>query len=271
MFFRRLFVGILSGSAALIAGCRGVRRPGGRFAIPRRPGRTRSTITTAPRSPTRIGRSKTPTAPATRPGSRPRTRSRSPSSKRFPSASAIRKRLTELWDYEKFSPAEHRGGPVLLHATTRACRTRACSITTDSLEAEPRVLLDPNTLSADGTVALAGTGSATTASCWPTAPPRRARTGTSGRSATSPPAKDLGDHLKWIKFSSAAWTPDGKGFFYGRFPEPKPGDDLKGANYYQKLYYHRLGTPADGGRPGLGRPEHKEWRAAPTSPTTAST
>ena len=74
------------------------------------------------------------------------------------------------------------------------------------------------------------------------ASPRPARTGTSGRSATSRPGKDLPDRLKWIKFSGAEWTPDGQGFFYGRFPEPRPGEDLKGANYYQKVYYHRLGT-----------------------------
>ena len=84
-----------------------------------------------------------------------------------------------------------------------------------------------------------------------------------GRSATSRPAQDLPDRLKWIKFSGAEWPPDGRGFFYGRFPEPRPGDDLKGANYYQKVYYHRLGTPQADDRLVWEDPEHKDWRAVP--------
>ena len=76
--------------------------------------------------------------------------------------------------------------------------------------------------------------------------------------------RDLGDHLKWIKFSAAEWTPDGKGFFYGRFPEPRPGDDLKGANYYQKVYYHRVGTPQTEDALVWQDAEHKEWRADAT-------
>ena len=54
--------------------------------------------------------------------------------------------------------------------------------------------------------------------------------------------KDTDDDLKWVKFSGASWTPDSRGFFYSRYDEPK-GDSLKSTNYFQKLYYHRLGTP----------------------------
>ena len=62
----------------------------------------------------------------------------------------------------------------------------------------------------------------------------------------------------------AEWTPDGQGFFYGRFPEPRPGEDLKGANYYQKVYYHRIGTDQADDRLVWEDPEHKEWRAVRT-------
>ena len=68
------------------------------------------------------------------------------------------------------------------------------------------------------------------------------------------------DHLQWIKFSGASWTKDGKGFYYSRFPEPKPGEDLKGANYYQKLYYHKLGTPQSDDVLVYERPDQKEWQ-----------
>ena len=125
------------------------------------------------------------------------------------------------------------------------------------------MLLDPNTLSADGTVALAGTkvsedgrylayGIAAAGSDWNEWSVREVATG-----------KDLTDRLKWIKFSGAEWSPDSEGFFYGRFPEPRPGDDLKGANFHQKVYYHRLGTSQALDRLVWEDAEHKEWRAVP--------
>lgn len=53
---------------------------------------------------------------------------------------------------------------------------------------------------------------------------------------------DLSDHLRWIKFSGAAWTRDGKGFFYSRYPEPRTGEAMVGQNRDMKVYYHRIGT-----------------------------
>ena len=72
--------------------------------------------------------------------------------------------------------------------------------------------------------------------------------------------RDRDDELSWIKFSGASWTKDGKGFYYSRFPEPKPGEDLKGANYHQKLYFHALGTPQADDVLVYERPDQKEWQ-----------
>ncbi len=121
------------------------------------------------------------------------------------------------------------------------------------------MLLDPNALSKDGTVALSGTaftedgakmayGLAAAGSDWNEWKVRDVASG-----------KDLDDHLKWIKFSDASWSKDGTGFYYSRFPEPAKGADLKGANYHQKLYYHRLGTPQSADTLVYERPDHKEW------------
>ena len=135
--------------------------------------------------------------------------------------------------------------------------------TTDSLDGPGRTLLDPNTLSADGTVALAGTavshdgrllayGLAAAGSDWNEWKVRDVATG-----------RDYPDQLKWIKFSGAEWAPDAKGFFYGRFPEPRTGEDLKGANYYQKVYFHQMGTDQSEDRLVWEDPEHKDSRASP--------
>jgi prolyl oligopeptidase len=62
-----------------------------------------------------------------------------------------------------------------------------------------------------------------------------------------------------VNFSGVSWTPDGKGFFYSRYDEPPPDEKYTGTNYYQKLYFHRLGTPQSADRLVYERPDEKEW------------
>jgi prolyl oligopeptidase len=120
------------------------------------------------------------------------------------------------------------------------------------------VLLDPNTLSSDGTVALSNHsitddgkllayGTAASGSDWVVWHVRDVDSG-----------KDLPDVIQWVKFSDVAWTKDGKGFYYGRFDEPKQGTVLLDTNYFQKLYYHRLGTRQSEDKLIYERPDNKE-------------
>ncbi len=176
----------------------------------------------------------------------------------IPQREKIRKRITELWDYEKFG-TPRREGSRYFWTRNSGLQNQSVYYVADGLDATPRVLLDPNTLSKDGTVALSGTsitddgslmayGLAAAGSDWNEWKVRDVATG-----------QDLDDHLKWIKFSDASWSKDGKGFYYSRFPEPTKGADLKGANYHQKLYYHKLGTPQSADELIYERPDHKEW------------
>jgi prolyl oligopeptidase len=176
----------------------------------------------------------------------------------IPEREAIKKRLTELWDYERFGVPWQEGGRYFYNRNS-GLQNQSVLYTLPALDAEPRVLLDPNTLSADGTVALTGVsvsddgallayGLAAAGSDWQE---WRVRDVASGR--------DRDDVIKWIKFSSASWTKGGRSFFYSRFPEPRPGEDLKGTNYYQKLYFHTLGTPQQDDVLVYERPDHKEW------------
>jgi prolyl oligopeptidase len=178
---------------------------------------------------------------------------------KIPGRNKIKNRLTKLWDYEKYGLPSKEGARYF-YSRNSGLQNQSVIYTTKSLDGEPKVLLDPNKLSSDGTVALSGMapsddgalvayGVASAGSDWQEWSVRDAETGT-----------DLPDHLKWIKFSSASWTKEGKGFYYGRFPEPQPGQDLKGANYHQKLYYHRLGTPQSEDQLVYERPDHKEWQ-----------
>ena len=72
--------------------------------------------------------------------------------------------------------------------------------------------------------------------------------------------KDLSDDLKWIKFSSASWNHEGWGFFYSRYDEPKgTGEHLQEANYFHKLYYHKIGTPQTQDELIYENKDHKDW------------
>ena len=177
----------------------------------------------------------------------------------IPARSALKERLTKLWNYEKFGAPSKQGGRYFFSRNS-GLQNQSVLYTSETLEADPSVLLDPNTLSADGTVALSGTsvsddgnliayGIASAGSDWNEWRVREVATG-----------KDRDDHLKWIKFSGASWTKDGKGFFYGRFPEPEPGVSLKAPNYFQKLYYHKLGTSQTEDVLVYERPDRKEWQ-----------
>ncbi len=171
----------------------------------------------------------------------------------------IKARLTKLWDYEKFG-VPHREGDHYFFGRNSGLQNQAVLYTTPSLDGEPRILIDPNTLSPDGTTALAGTavsddgklmayGLAAAGSDWNEWKVREIDSG-----------RDRDDVLKWIKFSSASWTKDGQGFYYGRYPEPKAGAALEESNYFQKLYYHRLGTSQGEDVLIFEAPEHKEWQ-----------
>lgn len=181
----------------------------------------------------------------------------------IPRRAAIRERLTELWDYERFGVPSKEGGRYFYTYNT-GLQNQSVLYWADALDGERKLLIDPNTLSADGTVALAGGavsddgklfayGLASAGSDWNEWKVREVATG-----------KDLSDHLKWIKFSGAEWTPDNQGFFYGRFPEPQEGQDLRDANFHQKVYYHKLGTPQAEDRLIWEDPDHKDWRADAT-------
>jgi prolyl oligopeptidase len=175
---------------------------------------------------------------------------------KIPYRQAIHERLTKLWNYERFSAPEQEGGRYFFEHNN-GLQNQNVQLVAESLTAEPRVLLDPNTLSADGTVALAATAIsddgklmayalAASGSDWNEWHVRDVDTG-----------KDLPDDLKWVKFSGASWTKDNKGFYYSRYDEPT-GATMRDTNYFQKLYYHRLGTAQSEDKLIYERPDNKE-------------
>jgi prolyl oligopeptidase len=176
----------------------------------------------------------------------------------IPQRDAIRQRLTQLWNYERYSVPFREGGRYF-YSRNDGLQNQSVLYTLKSLADQPRMLLDPNTLAADGTVALSGLevspdgkllayGTAASGSDWNEWRVRDIATG-----------KDLTDHIQWVKFSQTSWTHDSKGFFYSRYDEPKEATKLADVNYYQKLYNHRIGTPQSADTLVYDRPDQKEW------------
>ena len=176
----------------------------------------------------------------------------------IPQRKAIKERLTKLWNYERWSAPSKKGSRYFV-SRNDGLQNQSVLYTMDSLSAEPKLLLDPNKLSADGTVALSGTASSedgnllayglsSAGSDWQEWKVRDVRTG-----------EDTADHLKWVKFSGASWLKDGSGFFYSRFDEPDPKAALTKLNYFQKLFFHKLGTPQSDDKLVYERKDQKEW------------
>jgi prolyl oligopeptidase len=176
----------------------------------------------------------------------------------IPQRKAIKERLTALWNYERYGVPFKRG-PVYFLTKNDGLQNQAVLYTLDSLDTTPRVLLDPNKLSTDGTVALAaydGTEDgqllayalSRSGSDWREIRVRNTRTG-----------EDLPDLIKWARSSGASWTKDGRGFFYSRYDEPAKADEFKGPFYFHKMYFHRLGTPQSEDRLLYERKDQKEW------------
>ena len=176
----------------------------------------------------------------------------------IPQRAAIKQRLEQVWNFERYSPPMKRGTRYFF-SKNDGLQNQAVLYVADSLTSEPRVLLDPNKLSQDGTVALGphaitddgklmAYAIQTAGSDWEEWKVRDVATG-----------QDLPDHIVWSKFSGASWTKDGSGFFYSAYDPPKEGTALSGENYYQKLYFHKLGTPQSQDVLVYQTPEHKEW------------
>ena len=176
----------------------------------------------------------------------------------IPAREKLQQKLTTLWNYEKFSPPSKSGGRYFF-TKNDGLQNQSVVYWQTSLAAEPRVLLDPNAWSKDGTVALSGLSISDDGQYAAYAVAGAGSDWNTWRILQIDSGKLLDDELKWVKFSGASWTPDNKGFFYGRYAEPQEGQAFQSLNLYQKLYYHRLGTPQADDVLVYHRPDQPQW------------
>ena len=170
----------------------------------------------------------------------------------------IEERLTDLWNYERFGPPVKKGGRYY-YSHNNGLQSQNVINTQIDLDAEASLLIDPNTWSEDGTIALAdyypspsGTHVAYLiqdhGSDWRKARILEVDTG-----------QVLDEELDWLKFTGLAWAADGSGFYYSRFPEIADEDRFQSLNLNQSVYFHRLGTTQAADRLVYSSVGHPDW------------
>ncbi|GAC1416055.1 MAG: prolyl oligopeptidase family serine peptidase [Candidatus Velthaea sp.] len=177
----------------------------------------------------------------------------------LPGRDEIRERLRALWDYERYS-VPMREGASYVYSKNTGLQNQAVLYVAPRIDAPPRVLLDPNGLSSDGTVALSGASFSADGTLLAYAISASGSDWLEWRVRDVATGADRTDLVRWSKFSSAAWRADGSGFYYSGYDEPLPGAaQFKDANYFHKVYFHRLGTPQTEDVLVFERPDHKDW------------
>ena len=176
----------------------------------------------------------------------------------LPGRDVFQTRLTALYNYARTGLPAWRGGRWF-YTKNSGLQRQNVWYARRTLDGPETLILDPNVLSPDGSIALSGFapspdgkllayGQSEGGSDWITYYVRNLATG-----------KNLPDTVRWVKFSGASWTRDGKGFFYSRYPEPAADKQIKVKLENQTLYYHRVGTPQSQDVKIYARPDAPTW------------
>ncbi len=176
----------------------------------------------------------------------------------IPGREAMTRRLRDIWNFERWT-APVRFGKRWFYSHNDGLQNQSVVRVTEDPAGAARTLIDPNALSADGTVALRETAISAdgrlfayalseAGSDWQVWHVRDVATG-----------KDLPDTLKWSKAGGASWRKDGSGFYYTAYDPPPGGTVLKAANQFEKLYFHALGKPQSADRLIYTRTDDPNW------------
>ena len=176
---------------------------------------------------------------------------------KIPNRQAAKVRIEKLWNYEKFGTPFKKGDKFYFYKND-GLQNQSVLYVQNNLNAPPSVVIDPNNLSKDGTVALGGISFnkagdkmayqlAKAGSDWQTVYIKDLKTG-----------ETLKEELDWVKFSGMAWQ--GDGFYYSKYPTPEKGKELTVKAEFGKLYYHKLGTPQTDDVLIMEDTEHKNRR-----------
>ncbi|MFM9905034.1 MAG: prolyl oligopeptidase family serine peptidase [Pyrinomonadaceae bacterium] len=177
----------------------------------------------------------------------------------IPQRAWIKTRLTELWNYERFSaPAKITDG-LYIYAKNDGLQDQSVWYKATSINDPGTVFFDPNKLTTDGTAALNGSAFTDDGKLWAYGISRSGSDQTEWRVRNVATGQDLADKIGPIKFSGVSWLKDNSGFFYSNYAAVEKGQELKDTTFYQKLYFHKLGTPQSEDYVVYERPDNREY------------
>ncbi len=176
----------------------------------------------------------------------------------LPSLDMFRNRLTELWNYERFSVPSQKAGKYFFHKND-GLQNQSVLYVAGDYRSDGRVLIDPNNWSEDGTVALGATRASDdgrylaycrkeSGSDWSTIYVKDIETG-----------KDLDDKLEWTRWANIVWNAEGSGFFYTRYAKPEEGQQFQSSVTDPMIMFHKLGTSQQEDALVYQQPEHPTW------------
>ncbi len=179
-----------------------------------------------------------------------------------PAREKIKARLTHLMNYARYS-APYKQGNRYFFWKNDGLQNQSVLYMQRTLEGEPRIVINPNLLSEDGTVAVTTTAVSEDGTLLAYALSRSGSDRRDVKIRAIDSRRDYDETLKWCKFTSIAWKHDSEGFFYNRFPDPNtvPPEDQSN---YNRLYWHKLGTPQSQDQLIYERPDNKELTLAPS-------
>ena len=176
----------------------------------------------------------------------------------IPQREKIKARLTELWNYERYS-APLKAGKHYFYTKNDGLQNQSVWYIAESPTDPGRVFLDPNKLSTDGTVALSGLRFTDDGKLAAYGLATAGSDRTEWRVKDVETGQDLNDVLKPNRQGGVSWLKDNSGFFYSRFPETQQGAELRAQTFNQKLYFHKIGTPQSEDVLIYERPDDKEF------------
>ena len=176
----------------------------------------------------------------------------------IPGRDRLARRLTEIWNYERWSAPEKHGARWF-YAHNDGLQNQSILFTTTNPGQAAQVLLDPNALSKDGTVAFKGAGYSDNGQFMAYGLSEAGSDWEVWRIRDIATGQDLPDLIRHAKFTGASWRKDASGFYYSGYNEPTQGDSLKAPNKYHTLFFHRIGTPQTQDRIVYRRTDDADW------------
>jgi prolyl oligopeptidase len=176
----------------------------------------------------------------------------------IPQRDTIKAHLQSSVNYERYSLPFHMRDQYF-YTYNSGLQNQAALYTTRGLNGTPRVLIDPNTMSKDGSTTVSGETPSWNAKLLAYATQNSGSDWQTWHVRDIASGKDLSDELLWSKFAAVSWLPDDSGFYYERYPAPAAGQTYKAALSAQSVYLHRLGTPQSADSLFYYRPDHKNW------------